>query len=1122
MAKGQFGRVMGHLRDLVKGPATSPLTDGQLLERFASRQDEAAFEVLLTRHAPLVLGVCRRTLHDPHDVEDAFQAVFLVLARKAGQLDRRAPLSNWLFSVARLAALKLRRQRAARPAAEAKAQSWPAPDPLAEITARELYSALDEELARLPEKYRAPLLLCYLEGQTQDEAARHLGLSLATVKRRLGQGRDCLRRRLTRRGLSLPAALLAGLMAQAGRSAAGHAPLLRATLQAAVRPGVPGPTAAPVSPQAVALAREVTSAMLLSRLTTVSALLVGLLLAVSGAGLLASAPGPDQAATPAAQPEPAAAEAGPTARTDRHGDPLPAGAVARLGTVRFRHGMSVDRLTFSPDSKRIASWDCFRGIVLWDVATGRAVRELPVGIDAGVVAFSPDGKTLAVPHCSPKESGKIVIGLFEVATGREIRQLRGGQFNFPALAFSHEGKLLAAAGYDNSLRLWEAATGRQLRECQKGQVGGPFEFHQDLAFSPDDRVLAWARGAGPITLWDVSTGKNLRQLKGHEGAVLSVSFSPDGRTLVAAGQDACRRWDVGTGKALGALGEKCTHAGLTRDGKVLASIHAGGLVRLWDVPGGKAVRRWRAPSDQIRTVTFSPDGRLLATGGGWDSVVHLWDVATGKEMQPPGTHQGIIQALAFGPDGTTLLAGSSDRRLCRWDLATQTPRQSCRCDVSRPVFAIAFSPDRKTFATAEQGANSVIRVQDLATGKVLQSLAGLGPDGANLLAFAPDGRTLASTGLDRVVRLWDLATGKEVRQFHGPKVWVTSLAISPDGRVLAAADSRETERSHRVYLWDLAGGQELGQLERESVIESLASSPDSRMLAVAGRGPWIDLWEVQSGKRVHQMKWSEPEREWFMTAPSTHRLAFSNDGRLLASGGAGKRREDCAIRLWNVVTGKEVCRWEGHPSAVTQLAFSPDDRRLASGGADSAIVLWDVAAWRGKTRLANRRLSPEALKARWDDLVSPDAAKAYRAVWALAASPEESVPFVRSRLARVATPRGIERLIADLDSDRFATRQQAERELARLGYDAEASLRRALENRRLSLEMRSRLEQLLRRLELSPEWMRYLRALQVLEYSATPEARQVLQGLAEGAPGSRLTREAKAALARLAKRPGGA
>jgi RNA polymerase sigma factor (sigma-70 family) len=1123
MAKEQLDRVVRHIRNLVRDPATSGLTDGQLLERFAAHQDQAAFETLVTRHAPLVLGVCRRTLHDHHDTEDAFQAVFLVLARKAGRLDRRAPLSNWLFTVARLVALKMRAKNANRRAQEAKRQPPGPSDPLAEITARELYAALDEELAQLAEKYRAPLVLCHLAGRTQDEAARQLGLSLATLKRRLEQGRACLRRRLTGRGLSLPAALLAALVSQPNRSAAGLEPLVYATAQAGLLFNA-SRTAGPISTRAGALARELLQTMLVSRLKTIGVALVGLILATSAVGFLSHAPvaadsrTSDPVRTPTQESGPAPVRPARLERTDRAGDPLPAGALVRLGTVRFRHGFRVDRLTFSPSGKLVASWDCFRGVVLWDAASGRPIRELPVGIDARSVAFAPDGNTLAIPHNCARD---FVIGLFDVATGREVRQLKGLRTNFPAVAFSHNGKLLAAAGYDRSLRLWEVATGRELRRLRKGAEGGVTEFFQGIAFSPDDEILASTLGKEPIVLWKVASGEVLRRLPGQRWPVDFVSFSRDGQTLISAGKDAFRLWEVATGKELRVFGKVPENVCCSRDGKMLASSH-GSWIRVWDVATGKPVRQWRATSEDIRSLAFAPDGKRLAWGGVWNSAIHLWELATGKEVALGGTHQGTISGLAFDEGGKALLAASSDRVVCQWDLTTQSPRRLCRVDGRKTVFTAAFSPDRKTFATL--GPERALRVHDLATGKVVQSLAMPAPSGPGRLAYTPDGKTLAAAGDDLTVRLWDLGTGKEVRRFQGPRAWIACLAISPDGRILAAADSCETHSVHKVYLWDLVTGKEMAQLESKSVIQSIAFSTDARLLAVAGQGPWLELWEVQSGKKTRQMQWTEPRREWYTTQGHTNRLAFSNDTRLLAAGGSGKRPEDHAIRVWDVVTGQEVCRFAGHPSAVTQLAFSPDDRALASGGTDSTIVLWDVAV-RRKGGPDGPRLSLQELSTRWNDLAGPDAARAYQAVWRLAASPEQSVPFLRGQLRPVAPVdrNKIDRLVADLDNNRFAVRARATSALEQLGPAAEAAIREYLAGKVPSVESRRRLELILARLDpaRSSPMLRALRAVAALEYSRSAQARSLLQKVAEGSPHARLTREAKAALERLARQTAG-
>jgi RNA polymerase sigma factor (sigma-70 family) len=309
MAGGQANLILRHLRAVVAGQTTAQLGDRQLLERFTTHHEEAAFDALVRRYGPLVLGVCRRVLRNSHDAEDAFQATFLILARKAGSLRRRDSIGAWLYRVASHTAMRARASAASRRRHERQVGPPVAADPLAEVTGRELLAVLDEELQRLPERYRAPLVLCYLQGQTRDEVARQLGCSLGTLKRRLEHGRARLRSRLDRRGLALPAALLAAGLSEAPAAAAVPVPLAAAAVQAALRGAAgPGMTAAGSAPVA-ALAAGVLHGLFVQKLKTAAAVLlaVGLLGAV-GYGLSSQG---DRPAPAAANPQPAPA-AGPT------------------------------------------------------------------------------------------------------------------------------------------------------------------------------------------------------------------------------------------------------------------------------------------------------------------------------------------------------------------------------------------------------------------------------------------------------------------------------------------------------------------------------------------------------------------------------------------------------------------------------------------------------------------------------------------------------------------------------------------------------------------------------------------------------------------------------------------
>ncbi|MBY0522918.1 MAG: sigma-70 family RNA polymerase sigma factor [Gemmataceae bacterium] len=327
MATGQFATVLRHIRQMIEPRAAVEQTDGQLLHRFVHHHEQAAFTTLVERHGPMVLGVCRRVLSDPHDADDAFQATFLVLVRKAGSLKQWGSLGNWLYTVARHLAVRTQAQGAKRRARESEVVEVPAPadrDP----AWQELRPVLDSELDRLPARYRTPVVLCYLEGKTNEEAAQELGCPVGTVKCRLSRARDMLRDRLARRGVTLGAALLAPKLAEQA-SATVPSALLQITTEAATLVAAGNALAAgSVSVRAAVLAEGAMKTMFLTKLKTVAALLVVLGLVGTGAGaLLSHAPGGQQRPGSAAElpfvaaaPAGAAADSAPAAKDNRAND----------------------------------------------------------------------------------------------------------------------------------------------------------------------------------------------------------------------------------------------------------------------------------------------------------------------------------------------------------------------------------------------------------------------------------------------------------------------------------------------------------------------------------------------------------------------------------------------------------------------------------------------------------------------------------------------------------------------------------------------------------------------------------------------------------------------------------
>jgi WD40 repeat protein/serine/threonine protein kinase len=541
------------------------------------------------------------------------------------------------------------------------------------------------------------------------------------------------------------------------------------------------------------------------------------------------------------------------------------------------------------------------------------------------VAFSRDGRILA----SAGNDGTVKI--WDAATGRELRTLTGHTGAVLSVAFSPDGRMLASASQDGNVKLWDPAAGRELHTL-KGHTG----HVTSVVFSPDGKTLASA--SYNVKLWDPATGRGRHTLKAHTSWINCVAFSPNGKTLASASQDGnVKLWDPAAGHEIGTLKGHpgpVVYVAFTGDGRTIASSSARGrepTVILWDAATRKPRKPFEGRTGGLNCLALSPDGRTLATAG--PRGVKLWNVGNGEERFSLEGHTGRVWHVAFSPDGRTVASAGNDGTVRLWDAATGKERKIKA--QTEPLLSVAFSPDARTLATASR--DRTVKLWDVVARREQKTLKGHTGDVVTAV-FSPDGRTVVSASDDRTAIIWDTASGKQKKTLKGHTNKVLSLAFSRDGRSVASASQDRT-----VKLWDAATGKERRALEGHSrPVVGVEFSPDGRTLASASRPRDVMLWDATTAT----VRWSLAGQRGTVRC-----VTFSPDGRSLASGGTG------GVQIWDAATGKEQRVLQGHTGGVTSIAFRPDVRILATAGAGGGTVrLWDPVSGVEKSVF---RLGPE-------------------------------------------------------------------------------------------------------------------------------------------------------------------
>jgi WD40 repeat protein/tRNA A-37 threonylcarbamoyl transferase component Bud32 len=567
------------------------------------------------------------------------------------------------------------------------------------------------------------------------------------------------------------------------------------------------------------------------------------------------------------------------------------------------HTGGVTALAFSPDGKQVATASLDRTVKLWDAATGKELRSLRHEESVWHLAFSPDGARLAsatgdsIPpplkdgQLAPPARGPVArVRVWDLAARRVVHTFQVQAHYTDRLAFSGDGKRLlwtgSAVGGQESrscrVKAWDPATGQEVGLPIAGAVAS-------AAFSPDGTRLATAAKDSTIRLWDIAAGREMQTLGGHTGRVRIEAFSSDGKRLVTSAQDGVRKvWDLVTGQALCTLKqdrERTERVWLSPDGTRLASVGRSGVVTLRDATSGQVLHTLRGHKAQdfdlgmgpVRAVSFSPDGQWLASIGS-DRTVKLWDVATGQEIRTFGC-QDVAYRAAFSPDGKRLIAAGEGPHVHLWDIPISSELRAAAIDLGAPFAAL----ERRGFRV-----------------------------GALKLAFSPDGRQLASAGIDGKIKLWDAATERELRVLTGHPEAVLSVAFSADGTRLVSAS-----RKHIVKVWDAATGKELRSftLRKDKRSGRSGESPPGQPKGIIIE---VEVPNPFGGENLC--------------------IAVSPHGTRVAAAA-----EDGTVTVWDVATGRELHRCPGKQARPLSLVFSRDETRLAWVAGSRAVMVWDVA-----------------------------------------------------------------------------------------------------------------------------------------------------------------------------------
>jgi WD40 repeat protein len=519
---------------------------------------------------------------------------------------------------------------------------------------------------------------------------------------------------------------------------------------------------------------------------------------------------------------------------------------------------------------------------------------------------------------APETRMQVVLTLREIVYNYRVKNFKGHTHWVNGVSFSNNGKIVASASFDGTVKLWDVTTGQDIKTLKghKSQV-------TSVSFSPNGKIIASASFDRTVKLWDVTTGLEIKTFEGHNSKVLSVSFANDGKTVASASSDkTVKLWDVTTGqniKTLKGHTDEVWGVSFSPYGKTIASVSSDKTVKLWDITTGQEIKTLKGHNSKVLGVSFSPDGKIVASASE-DTTVKLWNVTTGRDIKTLKGHRNWVYGVSFSPNGKTVASASSDRTIKLWDVKTGQEVETFNGHADE-VNSVSFSNNGKSVASASR--DQTVKVWNITTAQKIKILEGHNSQ-VTSVSFSPNGETIVSASEDKTVKLWDVTTGREVKTLKGQISQVLGVSFSNDGKIVASASEDKT-----VKLWNVTTGQEIKTFKgHRGKVRVVSFSNDGKIIASASEDKTVKLWNVTTGQEIKTLKGHISQ---------VLGVSFSNDGKIVASAS-----EDKTVKLWNVTTGQVINTLKGHIDWVYGVNFSPNNKIVASASSDGTVKLWDV------------------------------------------------------------------------------------------------------------------------------------------------------------------------------------